>query len=74
MARRLEEDKFTFSSNAHAVAEMEGEETPVGLPRGAAACLAAGSTLPNSLMCVSACPLYVSVTCECLVLMGPDPL
>lgn len=73
MARRLEEDTLTFSSNVHTVAEMEGEETPAGLPRGAAACLAAGSTLPNSPMCVSACLLYVSVTCECLVLMDPDP-
>lgn len=54
MARRLEEDKLTFSSNAHAVAEMEGEETPAGLPRGAASCLAAGSILPNSL-CVCEC-------------------
>ena len=74
MARRLEEDKFTFSSNAHTVAEMEREETPAVLPRGAATCLAAGSSLPNSFMCVSPCLLCVHVTCECLVFMDPDPL
>ena len=56
----MEEDKPTFSSNAHTVAEMEREEMQAVLPRGAATCLATGNTLPNSLYVCECMRAYVS--------------
>lgn len=74
--KATEEDKLTFSSGAHTIAETEREERPAVLPRGAAPCLVAGSgsALPNSLYVCECLPAVCICKCECLVPVGPHPL